>query len=55
MIFPQKIANITETVQYRAKLTAESKYELVHSLLIGDIYDDVTTTKQTQVISSRRL
>jgi len=40
--FQQKIQNISETVQYVAKVTTECGHKLVHSLLIGDIFDDVT-------------
>ena len=41
-IFQQKIQNISETVQYVAKVTTECGHKLVHSLSIGDIFDDVT-------------
>jgi len=41
-IFWQKIANISETVRYRTKVTTKCGYKLVHSLSTGDIFDDVT-------------
>jgi len=32
---------MSEIVQYRAKVTTQCEYKLVHSLSIGDIFDDV--------------
>jgi len=54
-IFRQEIENISETVRYTAKVAAECGHKLVHSLSIGDIFDDVTwPLSEFKVILSRR-
>jgi len=42
-ILGQKIANISKTAQYRTKVRPTTKYgyKLVHSISIGDMFDDV--------------
>ena len=50
IFFRQEVENITDTVQYTAKVTTECGYKRVHSLSIGDVFDDVSdmTAKRVQ-------